>query len=73
MQQLKRKYRGKGARGSVYAYKDGVYTNDDCNIHKTVRLKPEIFRIIEESPGKNFTDKLQKIVEEYAKNKEKVL
>lgn len=57
----------------MYAYKDGVYTNDDCNIHKTVRLKPEIFRIIEESPGKNFTDKLQKIVEEYAKNKEKVL
>ena len=55
----------------MYAYKDGVYTNDDCNIHKTVRFKPEIF--IEASPGKNFTDKLQKIVEEYAKNKEKVL
>lgn len=43
----------------MYAYKDGVYTNDDCNIHKTVRFK--------------LTDKLQKIVEEYAKNKEKVL
>ncbi len=57
----------------MYAYKDGVYTNDDCNIHKTVRSKPEIFRIIEASPGKNFTDKLQKIVEEYAKDKEKFL
>ena len=70
---MRKKYKGKGARVRVYAYKDGVYTNDDCNIHKTVRFKPEIFRIIEASPGKNFTDKLQKIVEEYAKNKEKVL
>lgn len=50
----------------MYAYKNGVYTNDDCNIHKTVRLKPEIVEIIEQSPGKNFTDKLQRIVEEYA-------
>lgn len=49
----------------MYAYKNGVYTNDDYNIHKTVRLKPEIIEIIEKSPGKNFTDKLQKIVKSY--------
>lgn len=46
----------------MYAYKNGVYTNDDYNIHKTVRLKPEIIEIIEKSPGKNFTDKLQRII-----------
>lgn len=52
----------------MYAYKNGTYTNDDCNIHKTVRLKPEIVEIIERSPGKNFTDKLQRIVKTYEEN-----
>lgn len=52
----------------MYAYKNGVYTNDDCNIHKTVRLKPEIVEIIERSPRKNFTDKLQGIVKAYEEN-----
>lgn len=49
----------------MYDYKKGVYTNDDCNIHKTVRLKPEIVDIIEKNPGKNFTDKLQNIIKVY--------
>lgn len=57
----------------MYAYKNGIYTNDDCNIHKTVRLRPEVYRMIEGSPGKNFSDKLQRIVKEYAKNRQEVL
>lgn len=57
----------------MYAYKNGVYTNDDCNIHKTVRLKPEVVQVIESAPGKNFTDKLQRIVKEYEELKRKVL
>lgn len=57
----------------MYGYKNGVYTNDDCNIHKTVRLKPETVQVIESAPGKNFTDKLQNIVKEYAKLREKTL
>lgn len=68
MQPLKKRYREKGEDDNMYAYKNGIYTNDDCNIHKTVRLKPEIVEIIERSPGKNFTDKLQKIVKQYAEN-----
>ena len=38
----------------MYAYKDGVYTNDDCNIHKTVRFKPDDIQNHRRKSGKEF-------------------
>lgn len=53
----------------MYAYKNGVYTNDDCSIHKTIRFKPEVIKVVENAPGKNFSEKLHNIISEYEKEK----
>ena len=57
----------------MYKHVNGVYTNDDLSVSKTVRLYPETLEIIEGYRGKNFTEKLRNLVKDFARqNQENV-
>ena len=51
----------------MYKHVNGVYTNDDLSVSKTVRLYPETLEIIEGYKGKNFTEKLRNLVKDFAR------
>lgn len=53
----------------MYRYKNGKYTNDDHSVSKTVRLDPDEIAIVESYPGRNFSDKLKRLIREYAGQK----
>ena len=53
----------------MYAYKDGKYTNDDCNVLKSVRLDRTTIEAINAFPGRNFSDSLRNLIHEYTKEK----
>ena len=48
----------------MYKHVNGVYTNDDLSVSKTVRLYPETLEIIEGYRGKSFTEKLRNLVKD---------
>lgn len=54
----------------MYGYKNGVYTNDDCSINKSIRLNPKDLQIVENAPGRNFSQKIKHIIEFYEKNQD---
>lgn len=57
----------------MYKHVNGVYTNDDLSVSKTVRLYPETLEVIEGYRGKNFTEKLRNLVKDFARqNQENV-
>ena len=57
----------------MYKHVNGVYTNDDLSVSKTVRLYPETLEIIEGYRGKSFTEKLRNLVKDFARqNQENV-
>lgn len=57
----------------MYKYVNGVYTNDDLSVSKTVRFYPETLEVIKGYRGKNFTEKLRNLVYDFArKNQENV-
>ena len=57
----------------MYKHVNGVYTNDDLSVSKTVRLYPETLEIIEGYRGKNFTEKLRNLVKDFTRqNQENV-
>ena len=57
----------------MYKHVNGVYTNDDLSVSKTVRLYPETLEVIEGYRGKNFTEKLRNLVHDFARqNQENV-
>ena len=51
----------------MYKHVNGVYTNDDLSVSKTVRLYPETLEVIEGYRGKNFTEKLRNLVHDFAR------
>lgn len=55
----------------MYKYKNGEYTNDDHSVSKTVRLNPEDITIIESCTGRNFSDKLKRLIRDYQRQKER--
>ena len=57
----------------MYKHVNGVYTNDDLSVSKTVRLYPETLEVIEGYRGKNFTEKLRNLVKDFVRqNQENV-
>ena len=57
----------------MYKHVNGVYTNDDLSVSKTVRLYPETLEVIEGYRGKNFTEKLRNLVKDFVlQNQENV-
>lgn len=55
----------------MYRYKNGKYTNDDHSVSKTVRLDPDDIAIIESCAGRNFSDKLKRLIRDYARQKDR--
>lgn len=53
----------------MYAWKDGKYTNDDCNVLKSVRLDRDTIEAINAFHGRNFSDKLRNLIREYTKDR----
>lgn len=58
----------------MYKHVNGVYTNDDLSVSKTVRLYPETLEIIEGyRGGKNFTEKLRNLVKDFARQNQEIV
>lgn len=63
-------FSGREEAAGMYKHVNGVYTNDDLSVSKTVRLYPETLEVIEGYRGKNFTEKLRNLVHDFARQKE---
>ncbi len=64
---------GREEAAGMYKHVNGVYTNDDLSVSKTVRLYPETLEVIEGYRGKNFTEKLRNLVKDFVRqNQENV-
>lgn len=60
-------FSGEGREADLHKTVNGVYTNDDLSVSKTVRLYPETLEVIEGYRGKNFTEKLRNLVKDFAR------
>lgn len=57
----------------MYKHVNGVYTNDDLSVSKTVRLYPETLEVIEGYRGKNFTEKLRNLVHDFERQNQEIV
>lgn len=53
----------------MYIKKNGHYIKLDAKIQKTVKLDQHSFSIVENSPGKNFSEKVRNIIAFYDEHK----
>lgn len=66
-------FSGREEAAGMYKHVNGVYTNDDLSVSKTVRLYPETLEIIEGYRGKNFTEKLRNLVKDFARQNQEIV
>lgn len=53
----------------MYVKKNGCYTRLDANIQKSVKFDQYSFSVVENSKGKNFSDKIRNIIAFYDEHK----